>query len=93
MPIKGAQSLFPLAFYLAVTVVNMSQSMSNGELSKAKKQLSKTIGQLAKSIKSIQDEILALKCRPTHSSLDPLSKSSSQDNSTRNEPGHKPPSC
>ena len=64
MPIKGAQSLFPLAFYLAVTVVNMSQSMSNGNLSETKKQLSKTIGQLAKSVKSIQDKILALNAGP-----------------------------
>ena len=91
MPIKGAHGPFPLAFYLAVTVVDMSKLTNNEEQSTSNGELSKTISQLAESVKSIQDDLQALKRRATQSGLNPLCQSGSQGSITGNEPGQEPP--
>ena len=54
-------------FYLAVQVVDMSKSTSNEEQSMSE-ELSKMMEQ---NVKSIQDKLLALKHRATHTGLKP----------------------
>ena len=80
-----------MAFYLAVTVVDMSKSTNNEEQSTSNGELSKTISQLAESVKSIQDELQVLKRGATQIGLNPLCQSGSQDSVTRNEPGQELP--
>jgi len=65
--IKGACSLIPLAFYLAVTAVTSISIMASNE------ELVKALANLIKSVMPIQDNIVMLKqYGPTQIGTDPL---------------------